>query len=260
MSILLHGTRWSWLVLAVGALAVGSAAFLMTKQLTHNAVSGAQAPPGASTTTAQPPVPPDSATPEAGKTPDLTEPGWYVPYLNRDAELPRFEETINGISIGRTLSAEAEGYCEGGAWESGPDAETRYSSSAVAFDGSDLPAGTTFFQRPKYVVCPRAGATRMEAVIAVKPTRPAPRIGLGVGSVEVIRFVGEPYTPMPAAAERWSGGTVAGYPAAILRPVIESVGTSAIVVHDPKSRVTTLVRGDGVYLHSLDALVQELFK
>lgn len=255
-------------LLAVG-LVLGAAAFTITRYAIDSSGAGAQpgtdpaSPPTdeAPGPTGQAPPPTGSETPAPGATPDLRQPFWYVPYLNRDASLPVLEGSLNGIAIGKTLAPADEGYCPNeGQWVTDPTQTGVHESSPVGIVRM-LPADMVNFRPPVYLLCV-GKPSRAEATIAVTVDRGAPSAapGLGTGSVEVIRFVGTPHTPMRAAAERWSPATVAGFPAAVLRPVIESVGPSAIVVYDPSTNVTTILQGDGVYLRSLERLLQEITK
>ncbi len=239
---------------AVGIIALGAGSFLIGRALTVN--EGAEAETPAQQTAVEGPIPSDDATPVAGTTPDRTQPFWYVPYLNRDATLPTLEGELNGISIGRPSGPGGQGRCLGATTEQGAEAESRYESSAVGIRG--LPAGMDYFQRPAYTLCQDGIAHRAEATARV--SKPRENSALGAGPIYITRFIGAPGTPMRAPVERWSAMQVEGRPAALLRPVIESVGSSALVVYEADTGVVTELRGEGVYPDSLIALMEAILK
>lgn len=248
-------------VMAASVIAVGAMAFVLTRAVSDNRTVVAE--PVVPAGTVIDPTPDLSATPNSAATPDLSQPGWYIPYLNRDRELPKLEGEISGVLISgtpvasRVKSALAD--CASGLqWEVGEPAEERWLESPVALLESDLPPGVEFFGRPQYTICGGRSAVSMEAVLSVTTTRPG--TALGAGSVRVYRWVGDPYSGFTAAAERWSSVAVAGLIGAALRPVIESVGNSAIIVHDPTAGVSTRLVGEGVYLESLVEIVEGLYR
>ncbi len=256
--------RLRFALVGIGAVALGSIAFVITREISSNERADAQpATPNASATVFDP-TPDLTVTPDASATPDLTEPGWYVPYLNRDRELPRLEAEINGILISGEpppsgFPNTATQACDSGLErEIGDEADARWGSSPIGIDESEFPVGQRMFDRPTYTVCGGSQAVSMRVTVSVDG--PHADTELGSGSIRVRRWIGPGYSGFTAAEERWSGGEVRGQPAAILRPVIESIGTSAVIVHDPETGVTTSLVGEGVYLEAVQSLMEEILQ
>jgi hypothetical protein len=254
---MLRKTNRASRVLAVALLAValGAAGFVIARLASDGSTAAGQPQDQSPVAT----FPADDETPAPGATPDLSAPFWFVPYLNRDGTLPPFEGTIAGIHIGPAdIRPEDEGYCEGSRDAAGADAEAMFDGSVVGLSPGVRARGD-LYRGPTYTVCPDGVARRMEAVVMVKGTPPpGAAADLGTGWVTVIRFIGLPQSPVSGPAERWSEQVLNGTRVAVLRPVIESVGTSAMIFHDTRTGVTTAVWGSGVYLQSVQSVLEEL--
>jgi hypothetical protein len=161
---------------ALAILGLGAVSFLVTRELTVREGAEAQtaSPPAPATEI----VPADDSTPVPGATPDTRQPGWYVPYLNRDGTLPLFEGELGGIVVGAAATSAGEGRCEGARVEYGPEAESRHANTALGTP--QLPSGMTFFQRPAYMVCPDGVSRRLEATPALLTPLPITRLPAGL--------------------------------------------------------------------------------
>jgi hypothetical protein len=91
-------------------------------------------------------TPADENTPVPGATPDTSKPDWDLPYRTVDAALPRYEQSVNGITIGPNTSMDDGGaYCEPGeAVETDPSTAA---ASAVLVRPQYLPANTVLRQQ-----------------------------------------------------------------------------------------------------------------
>lgn len=248
------------LLLLSGLVAVG--AFFVASALGSNtSIPASGSPPGAE---GSDPTPSLTETPHPNSTPDTSQPGWFIPYVTADAALPAFTGEVNGILVGdlpaiggATVDPAAEGLCTEPEVRFGPEAEQEFLDSRVAIPAERLPDNMRFFETPRLFIC-EATNTRAEAVVqVVNTTTPGP---LGSGSIMVARFVGDPRAGVLGPEKRWRESEVSGHPAALLQPIIESVGQSALIVHEPDIRITTMLVGQGVYAESLIELMQELLR
>lgn len=84
----------------------------------------------------------------------------------------------------------------------------------------------------------------------------------GGGAVTITRNSGGAGTDLQAPAGRWTAGTIGGHPAALLAPVVDTVGISAVVVVSKSGATTdlTLLQGAGVTLQFLVTLGDELYQ
>jgi hypothetical protein len=83
--------------------------------------------------------------------------------------------------------------------------------------------------------------------------------GDGGGQLTVYREAHASRFWLPQAADRWSEGTVASRPAALLRPVIGTIGTSAAVVGADGGGYTA-VTGEGVSLDFARQIAAEVLR
>ncbi len=208
---------------AVALVAVAVLTFSVARQV--RGMGGGQLAAAQPAQPTPPPVPPGGLP----ANPDTTKPWWHVPYLQAERAKPRFDQTINGITVGPTSKQRGGPVCVPG------------SAQDVAIDQA---AGTPVMLTPKYlpvgiaqsvasaVVCQVGGAKQAigtERQYWVEPDRKAGRRG---GTVTIARRYGGPRVAIDIPAERWSAGTVAGHPAAIAKPILPmGLGQSAVVVY-----------------------------
>ena len=243
-------------MLAAGALlVVGSFSFAVGHHFSDRGSAEAQdAPAGVA-----PPVS-DSVTPVSGATPDRSQPNWYVPYLNRDRDLPKFSGTINGILIGDSARP-ATGPSACATTPSvlvGDQSATALSTSALAIRNESLQG----VKASSDVVATLCGGQVIEVEQHFDALAGTSGVNPGGGAVTITRNSGGAGTDLQAPAGRWTVGTIGGHPAALLAPVVDTVGTSAVVVVS-KSGTTTdlmLLQGAGVTVQFLVALGNELYQ
>ena len=242
-------------MLAAGALlVVGSFSFAVGHHFSDRGSAEAQdAPAGVA-----PPVS-DSVTPVSGATPDRSQPNWYVPYLNRDRDLPKFSGTINGILVGDSARP-ATGPSACATTPSvlvGDQSATALSTSALAIRNESLQG----VKASSDVVATLCGGQVIEVEQHFDALAGTSGVNPGGGGVTITRNSGGAGTDLRAPAGRWTVGTIGGHPAALLAPVVDTVGTSAVVVS--KSGTTTdltLLQGAGVTVQFLVALGNELYQ
>ena len=239
----------------VAILMIGATSFLVARQVTTRGAATAQTPPGGAAS----PIA-DNVTPPPGATPDRSQPYWYVPYLNRDRDLPKFSGDINGIHIGSAaIRPEAPTKCAGQSRAATGDEAARL----AALGPLAIPKVVTDQLR---VAVPLVVSLCDDLVVAVVEYFDAPAgrpgVNVGGGAVEIRRELGTYGVGLDEAAERWTAGNIHGRPAALLAPVVDTFGTTAVVVTSQAggSPETTLVRGAGVTLDFVIKLAEELYR
>ncbi len=236
------------LVVAV-LVAAGSASYAVASRWGGSGAEAedTQIPPGPTPRDTWPPYPPGEGpgrgpasvdppgpdvTPLPGAAPDLTQPWWYVPYLNAERGKVPFSGTVNGIvittasvtldpaefqstcsTIRRTPATHADADVRGALPSYLPLGTIRSDAEFdVAFwcDGSLLSVGSQF-------------------EVASDDSK-----GMRGGTFTVYRYRGEPVAGATAPSERWSASTISGYQAAVAAPILPEIGlgTSYVVVYD----------------------------
>lgn len=251
-----RSTKKTRLLLAVTSLlVVGTASFLIGRQLSDRGRATAQDVPAAVASPVS-----DAATPVPGSTPDRSLPNWYVPYLNQDRELPKFSGTINGILIGDAART-ATGPSACATTPSvlvGDEATTALLTTELAIPQTSL-SGV----KPSAAVVVTTCAGQVVAVEQhFDALAGAPGVNSGGAAVTITRNRGGTGTNLQAPAGRWTAGTVSGHPAVLLAPVIDTVGTSAVVIafESGSNSDLTLLQGAGVMSQFLAGLAEELFQ
>ena len=236
-------------------LLIGATSFLVGRQLTTRGAATAQTPPGGAAS----PIA-ENVTPVPGATPDRSQPYWYVPYLNRDRDLPKLSGDINGIHIGSAaVRPEAPMKCAGQS-----RAATGDEAARLAVLGT-LAIPTAVTDQLKASV-PLVVTLCDDKVVGAVEYFDAPAghagVNVGGGAVEIRRELGVYGVGLDEAAERWTAGSIRGNAAAFLAPVVDTFGTTAVVVTSQAagSPETTLVRGAGVTLDFVTKLAEELYR
>jgi hypothetical protein len=222
------------LVAAIAVLGTGFGTFLIARELHSDPDASAQAPV---------PQPADGSTPIAGATPDRSQPNWYVPYLNVDQQKPRFTGLIAGVEIRQLSTSDVRsdpGRCSDGEKPDslgGSDARASLDRAGLGMPELSLinavPKGD-----PTALIC--AGAARMGEQDF--------RIGGGSygtpadgGMVSITRTaVGNAYY-VGGPSDRWSERIVEGHKVAVLEPVIDTIGNSAVLFLNGSGGLTALV-------------------
>lgn len=205
---------------------------------------------------AEPPTPteiPSESTAVPGSTPDTTKALWHVPFENAEKDLPRYDQTINGIQVGPTVADNGVRDCEPGEATAVKDLAA-LATSNLAINPGFLPAGAVVGRH-------EASACRGKFVTHVVeyeiPAEPGVESRLERGEVRweevehggkitVFRSLsqGPVYRSSNFAAIRWRGATVKGLPAAVADPILPmGLGRSAIVIWDERQGVRTVVVG-----------------
>jgi hypothetical protein len=241
----LHG--WRPLAVSVVVLGAGAfaASFLLGRELSDDGPARAQLP--------APTEIPAESTALPGSTPDTTKPLWHVPFENAEKDLPRYDQTINGIKVGPTISDNGVRDCEPGEATAVRDLDS-LATSNLAITPSFLPTGAVEGRH-------EASACRGKFVTHVVeyeiPAEPGVESRLERGEVRwedvehggkitIFRSLsqGAVYRSSNFAAIRWRAGTIQGRPAAIADPILPiGLGRSAIVVWDESEGVRTVLIG-----------------
>lgn len=186
----------------------------------------------------------------------MTQPWWYVPYLNAERSKLSFEGSLNGITIQvAPVDVGSEWTCE----------QFRHGDVSAAA-GSKLAISPSYL--PQYARL-SDGAMNLsmecdgEVVIAeatydVLVPDDAPT-GVRGGSFSLFRYAGSAVASVAIPADRWRAGEIAGHPAAIARPILDNgLGTSAVIVSHDGS--VTRVIADGLTLDEVIRIAEGLFK
>ena len=199
-------------------------------------------------------VPPGpNETPVPGSTPDTTRPFWYVPYENQDRLTPKFHGTINGIEVGRASGPAPS--CAGVSIK--PDFDV-VRGTAFQIQVSALPKGVSLSGPPRIAQCPDGRLIWLTFDLNVASGTAG--ANAGGGSITVWRWADVRWISQEAPAERWSAGVVAGRPAALLRPPLENIGQSAVVIADDQTRGSTTLLGGSVSLELLRQVAEALYR
>jgi hypothetical protein len=182
-------------------------------------------------------------TPVPGATPDVSQPWWYVPYVNADAKKPLFAGLVNGVFI----STDPEG----------PDIPCGDAAAAdlSAADGRPLAIHPSYISpgttpepasNGQAVALCNGQLASAEARFSVAPDDSK---GLRGGSFAIYRFRSSTARAQALApADRWGSGTVNGIRAAVASPILADlgVGNSALVFYE--NGVVTRVTAVGLPL------------
>jgi len=209
-----------------------------------------------------------SATPIPGARPDTSFPLWGVPFLEADHARARFDQVINGIAVGPTVSVASSGRCTNQTARSVPLAGLDAgpltlptlpvpasavidSESAIACDGQVVLVERSYALRP--------------APDAERKTRTGEASWFDIdhgGAVSIYRgFKQFPAQDSDIAAHRWSATTVAGLPAAVRKPILdEGFGPAIVVVWDSARGIQTVVTGLDVPLSALITVAEEALR
>lgn len=240
--------RWSIAAVAVVATSLGVVSFVVVRSVDDKgpAVEAEQpnpydvAPPG------------PEVTPVPGSTPDVTKPWWYVPYENEDFQKPRYEQTINGITVGPE-TPEPRGPCTGASSVQDIPFEKTV-GSPVEVNPAHLPKGATL------ILIEAVECDGIIAAAGLEYEFPAdPSIRRFGGTVLIGRRVGDPAAAMGMAAERWVATTVAGHPAIMAGTIVPfGFGDSAILVY--ADGVLTRIQALGLENEELLRVAEGLFR
>lgn len=254
-------------------IVLGTGGFLLTRSFNNGSQAQADQPgavaTGAPAQATWPPYPPGKGpgqgpayvdppgrdvTPIPGATPDISQPWWFVPYVNQDSAKPRFEGTVNGIVIS-TSPIGPEAKCE-----------------APSYSTLDLVAGTELGIEPAYlpagaVTEPTSGGPVLvcdgtpvsaEAAFSIPADEKG---GVRGGDIWIYRYRSTTARAQALApADRWTSGTVGGVLAAIAQPILPDlgIGNSAIIFY--RDGVVTRLTASGIPLDQLQKVAEGLAK
>lgn len=258
----LRERRSIWIAGSAVALAVLAGGFLAGRAVFDDGpVAGA--PP-------EPPSSPAEVTPLPTPSPsdeiDTSRPGWALSYLEADKLLPRYDQVINGITVGPTAPGAESGLCRPGEARWVLLEEAQQLDPALARVPTRLPAGA-ILDRVMGIACGEH-LIEIDFTFAI-PSAPdaARQMAQGRswfdvehgGQLRVIKGrATSPVASSSIAAERWEAGTVAGLPAAIGRAVLrDELGESMVVVWDASRNLLIWVNGTNRKLPELLALAEE---
>jgi hypothetical protein len=253
------GSRRRAAVLIVGALALVSSAALAGRYV------GSDNPAGATDDEQVAEPFDDQVTPGPNETPDTSQPFWYVPWSNLEANLPRYEQVVAGIRLGPGLHG---GMACDGPTESVSAEVAR--GSAVDIAPGYLPEGAAAGEHDTEVCS--GEAVFQEAVYYIEPDPDEMRLVSGGvmtffeaqhgGAVDIMRIkLRVPEWDPSFPSERIEAGIVAGMPAAIGVPVLpEGWGTGFILAYDPATQVLTRVGGQDLTVAELRKIAEGLLK
>ncbi|MBI5947089.1 MAG: hypothetical protein HY875_03010 [Chloroflexi bacterium] len=266
------GARRRAAILTAAALLMASAGFYIGRQTGRD--EGARAAPDAGTVVvpgtpagATPVVPETLPVPAAG-LPDIdtTRSGWQLPYLAEWRAKPRFDQAINGITVGPT-AVRTGTVC-------GSDVK-REDVPPSAFRGTVLEISPDYLPVGGYVredtmdefgsafcggepgvstltVGIRAAADAAERLAAGESWFVVPHGGFI--NVHKYRYrdgaAPAEFTDIPAS--HWYADTIGGLPAAVGRPVLDAgLGGGAVLIWDAELRVSTVIYSYNLGLEEL---------
>lgn len=200
---------------------------------------------------------------------DTTRPGWALDYRAADAELPRYDQVINGIPVGPDAKLTPATFCPQGAsrWVTVDEAAAADPAFVTPLDA--VPDGAVI-ERYRAVEC--AGVIgHVEASIVIPADADVSAaiargeswfdVGHG-GQMDVYKTRADgPGWASDIAAERWEPIEVNGLPAALGHAILrDEFGPSAVVVWDPERKIQVVVRGIEIELADLLAVAAEATK
>lgn len=203
---------------------------------------------GQETETAKPDTP--AALPQRA-TPPTPFPGapWYVPYLEEEARASRFDDDLNGIRIGPSVTPQSP--CAPG--EARAVSEEAAVGTPLEIQPAYLPPGSIPIGSDASMCRDQVIGTVREYTIPA--ASPASRFG---GHLLVVRSAGSHEVSLNEAADRASAVTIAGRPAVAFRPLTpEGWGPSALVVAEPWG--ITRLQATGLPAHELQRIAEGLY-
>ena len=194
------------------------------------------------------------------------DPFWWVAIFNEDAQKPRFNQEINGITVGPD-EALAATFCTSktSQWADPEKAK----GTAVDFHPSYLPAGVKVAaSEPEVVECGSSVFSVLryydvpyKADPDVSPSNPPEWTG---GSFSIWRMLSDKHTFfLSGAAERMGPITIAGRAAVLMRPVMpegvdNGLGQMAIVIAEDFG--LTAIQGGGLPMDEFIKIAEGLYK
>jgi hypothetical protein len=206
---------------------------------------------------------PATPTPEPSSTPlpanpDTSKGGWAIPYLEADRLKPRHNRMVNSIAVGPSVQIMPSVTCQPGSPQWAPIDQAV--GSPVAIAPKYLPPGTALGPARATLCSNAAGQTIVIGADADYWIPPDVAHGDRGGAFSVSRgFVSPPAATLSIPDERWSGGTIAGHPAAVARPILANgLGESAVVIASDGG-VITIVQATGLTLENVLRIAEGLF-
>jgi hypothetical protein len=185
--------------------------------------------------------------------PDISKPGWAVPYLETETARPLMEGEIGGVRIGRLLDYGPLA-CVVAEW-SDDAGITRGTSLFLDIRGALESASP--YQSVLIGVCPDGTVAIAEVDFNVAPKSTYSPLG---GNVRVFRHTGQAVSSLSIPAVRWSESEVGGAPAAVAAPILSEIGLGQGAVVTYREGVLTLVHTWGITYEGLLVVAEEVLR
>lgn len=226
-----------WLT-AAAALLAGLAVFGATYY-----VKGSDVPLRAQDPGGGPPDPGSMPTP--GAPVDTSQPGWFIPYENAERDAQKFGGTLAGITISaRATEVDSTALCGGEFRPASPkDIPALLEQGPIPVRLADLPPGITAIGPTEVFTC---DGVPFEVYLTLEAKAGTAEVEANGSGLSISRTRGTRELYQPASQGRWSEGTVAGRPAAILGPIVQAdgkfIGGCAVAFRDEQVNSLTLVK------------------
>lgn len=235
------------------ALTIAGIAYSLRSPEAITRAQGAPTPPGA------------DATPQPGVTPDTTKPFWYIPYLNQERDLPKFDGTIAGVRVNSTpVGVSGFSICPGSGLDEVPGTaaiDSARNAGALRIDDRLLPAYVKSAQVPDVWRC-EASIADVTWVFSVE--QGSPGVDKGGGTVTVLRTKGRSTAATVGSAGRWKEQLIAGRPGLAMTPILvvgdHVLGQCLAASVDEKTNVLTQVIATGGTTEFCTAIAEEVLK
>ena len=191
-----------------------------------------------------PTVSSEPALPTASPTIDTTQPFWYLPFLEAEAELGLLDGTVAGVRIGSGLDYGPLG-CSVARWEFDVGASA---GTPLDVDIREEVEGSTTYQEALVGLCADGSVAIAEADFGVADGSPWSPFG---GNVRMFRHTGAAVASVAIPEIRWSEMDVAGAPAAVAAPILSDIGLGQGAIVTYRDGVLTLIHTTGISLDGL---------
>lgn len=251
---------YRWMIVGSLLVVIGTAGFLVTRSLSGGTESRAQLSPASPEPGKWPPYPPgegpghgpsfvdppaNDVTPEPGSTPDTSQPWWWKPWENAERDQPIFEGELAGILIQREPApTRADVLANEGCEPFYPTPRREARGTALDPEPPWLPANSHPID-DEFDIAIWCGNDVLSARAQWR-VPPDQESGLHGAEILVYRyfFDGTPAAMVALPEGRWFQSDVAGFPAAVARPLVENgFGQSAIVFVDGDIVTQVVARG-----------------
>lgn len=193
-------------------------------------------------------TPDHTVTPAPDTTPDTSQPFWYQPFVNQDAQRQPFRGELNGLEIdpywqGRT------GFelCPGTGLEPAPpraEISVATAPGPLRVDPESMPPGVVPSNVPDVFLC---GEELFEIAWTFAVSPGTPDVNEGGSGLLVHRIRGREPITYGSPRERWSESTVNDVPVVVSRPIVslgsKQFGGCFLAGYNPETDVLTTISG-----------------